>query len=293
MHSLKPTLLSPTALLATGLALALFAAHTSIAQTPTSAARAVAPQLQRTSILVVGGTGRNGSAIVTALEALGAKPRVLARDVTAARLKFPGERQWVQGDVTQLQSLEAAVQGIDVIINAVATTQIEGPNGVEAVDLGGMRNLLDVSRRAGVKRMVLITGMRVGSDPSTWTVPLMRKGFGAKREAEKLLIASGLDYVILRPTGITPRPGGVWEIGVFDQAKYRANADELAMRASGPMPAADAPPPAGTIARADLAEVAIVAAVARQARNRVFVVTHGAGRASDAWVKNLRRMPRQ
>jgi hypothetical protein len=61
MHSLKPTLLSPTALLATGLALALFAAHTSIAQTPTSAARAVAPQLQRTSILVVAGTRRRES----------------------------------------------------------------------------------------------------------------------------------------------------------------------------------------------------------------------------------------
>ena len=261
-----------------------------VAAAPASAALAKA--LQHTRILVVGGTGRNGSAIVAALEAVGAKPRVLARDIAKAREKFPGEREWIQGDVTRPETLAAAVQGIDVIINAVATMEFDGPNGVEAVDLGGMRNLIAAAKPAGVKRMVFITGQTVGRDPSTWLVPAMKKGFGAKREAEKLLIASGLEYAILRPTGIIARPGNDWAIGVYSQQEYQHPTEQPRMGQLRQLPAADQPPPLGTIARPDLAEVAIVCAVDRRARNRIFVVSHGEGRASSAWTKRLARMPR-
>jgi polyhydroxybutyrate depolymerase len=256
------------------------------------ASDALTGPLRSTRILVAGGTGRNGSDIVAALEAAGAKPRVLARDVAKAREKFPGEREWVEGDVTRPETLAAAVKGIDVIINAVATSQFDGPNGVEAVDLGGMRNLLAAAKPAGVKRMVLITGMTVGRDPASWS-PMMQKGMGIKRETEKVLIASGLDYVILRPTGILPRPANAWAIGIWPQADYMAATKELGMARPATLPPDDAPPPAGTIARKDLAEVAIVSAVDPRSRNRIFVVSHDQGPASAAWATRLERMPRE
>jgi len=267
------------------------AASASAAPVPASAA--LAKQLKGTRILVVGGTGRNGSDIVAALEALGAKPRVLARDIAKAREKYPSEREWVEGDVTRPETLAAAVKGIDVIINAVATSVFDGPNGVEAVDLGGMRNLIAAAKPAKVKRMVFITGQAVGRDPSTWVVPAMKKGFSAKREAENLLIASGLEYTILRPTGIIARPANAWAIGIYDQRDYRQPAEEQRMGQPRQLPPPDQPPPAGTIARTDLAEVAIVSAVDPRARNRVFVVSHGEGRASAAWTGQLERMPRE
>jgi hypothetical protein len=40
-----------------------------------------------------------------------------------------------------------------------ATRALEGPNGVDEVDLGGMRNLIAAGRKARVKRIVLITGI--------------------------------------------------------------------------------------------------------------------------------------
>jgi uncharacterized protein YbjT (DUF2867 family) len=273
------------------------AAEAQGAATPPMSASAPAsaglvPAVRRTRILVAGGTGRNGSAIVAALEALGARPRILARDVAAARAKFPGEHDWVQGDVTRPETLAAAVKGIDVIINAVATTQIDGPNGVEAVDLGGMRNLLAAAKGAGVKRMVLISGASVGRDPADWPPPL-QKGMAVKRATEQALIASGLPYTVLRPTGITPRPGNDWAIGIYAQADYRPPQGESRFGQRPPPLPPEAPPQPGTIARADLAEVAVVSAVEPRAANRVFVVSHGEGRAAAAWVAQLERMPRE
>ena len=267
-------------------------ATTDVAAAPALASAGLAKQLKGTRILVLGGTGRNGSAIVAALDAAGAKPRVLVRDLARAREMFPGERDWVVADVTRPETLGAAVKGIDVIINAVAASQIDGPNGVEAVDLGGMRNLIAAAKPANVKRMVFISGQAVGRDPSEWVLPALKKGYGAKREAEKLLIASGLEYTILRPTRIIARPGNAWAIGIFDQGEFHRPSEEARMGQRRELPPPEQPPPAYSIARPDLAEVAIVAAVDPRARNRVFVVSHGEGRASAAWTAQLERMPR-
>ena len=252
-----------------------------------------ASRLRKSRILVIGATGNNGGDIVAALDAIGAKPRLLVRDIERARQRWSGERDWVQGDLTKPETLAAALRGIDVVINAAATRSLDGPNGVDEVDLGGMRNLVAAGRAAKVRRIVVITGMTVGRAESDWPQGPFKRGFAAKREAEKILIGSGLDYVVLRPTGILPRPANRWEIRIVAQDDYKASTEELRMRAPGTMPDPNGPPPGGTIGRADLAEVAIVTAVHPKARNRVFVVTGTAEPASPDWVRDLRRMPRE
>lgn len=263
------------------------------AQAASPASIDYAKQIRSARILVIGATGNNGGAIVSALDALGAKPRLLVRDLDKARAKFPGERDWAQGDITRPETLTAALSGVDVVINAAATRQIDGPNGVDQVDLGGTRNLIAAAKAARVKRIVFITGMTVGRPEADWPKPPMFRGFKAKREAELLLIASGIDYVILRPTGILPRPANTWSIDLIAQKDYLATAEELRMRAPTTAPDPNGPPPEGTISRADLAEVAVVTAVHPQAARRVFVVTQGRVPASKAWLKTLRQMPRQ
>lgn len=252
----------------------------------------LAERIRKTRILVIGATGNNGGDIVAALDAIGARPRLLVRDIDRARLRWSGDRDWVQGDLTKPETLGPALAGIDVVINAAATRTLEGPNGMEAVDLGGMRNLIAAGRKARIKRIVLITGMIVGLPETDWPQGPFKRGFAAKREAEKLLVASGIDYVILRPTGILPRPPHRHGIVLIAQDQYRASYDELRMRAPAVAPDPNGPPPEGTIGRADLAEVAIVTAVHRDARRRVFVVTGTQAPASSDWVRELRRMPR-
>lgn len=253
----------------------------------------LAARIRKTRILVIGATGNNGGDIVTALDAIGARPRLLVRDIERAKRRWSGDRNWVQGDLTKPETLGPALAGIDVVINAAATRSLEGPNGVDEVDLGGMRNLIAAGRKARIQRIVLITGMTVGRPESDWPQGPFKRGFAAKREAEKLLIASGLDYVILRPTGILPRPPHRYAISLVAQSRYQASLEELQMRAPAVAPDPNGPPPEGTIGRADLAEVAIVSAVHRDARRRVFVVTGTQAPATATWVRELRRMPRR
>jgi len=249
--------------------------------------------LKKQRILVVGATGRNGGSIVAALEAAGAKPRAMVRDLAKAQAAAGAgvKRDWVVGDLRDPASLASALKGIDVVINAAATTQLQGENDTAAVDRDGTRNLVAAARRAGVRRIVFITGMSVYS-PSPKMPPPMLKAFGDKREAEKILAASGLEYVTLRPTGILARPAGAWKITLAASPDYKPTVEEQTMRAPGSLPPPDAPPPAGTIARDDLSEVAIVCAVEPRARNRAFIVTQAAEpRAGADWRDQLSKMP--
>ncbi|MEZ5499936.1 MAG: SDR family oxidoreductase [Steroidobacteraceae bacterium] len=253
----------------------------------------IARALKRTRILVVGSTGRNGSAIVEALEAAGATPRAMVRDLAKAKEKAgPGvQRDWVVADLRDPVSLDAALKGVQVVINAAATTQLQGDNDTAAVDREGTRNLVGAAKRAGVKRIVFITGMSVYSPPPNMPPPFL-KAFGDKREAEKILAASGIEYVTLRPTGILARPAGAWKIRLAASSTYKAKAEELVMRTAESLPPPDAPPPPGTIARADLAEVAIVSAVEPRARNRAFIVTQTSEpRGRSDWRDQLAKMP--
>ena len=75
------------------------------------------------------------------------------------------------------------LKGVTVVINAAATTQLQGENDTAAVDREGTRNLVDAAKRAGVKRIVFITGMSVYSPPPQMPPPML-KAFGDKREAE-------------------------------------------------------------------------------------------------------------
>jgi uncharacterized protein YbjT (DUF2867 family) len=284
-----------TAVRAAEAAVSAPAAPPAVAPTPSLAVSdpRIAQALKTQRILVVGATGRNGGAIVEALEAAGAKPRALVRDLAKAKEKAgPGvQRDWVVGDLRDPASLDAALVGVDVVINAAATTQLQGENDTSAVDREGTRNLVAAAKRAGVRRIVFITGMSVYS-PSPQMPPPMLKAFGDKREAEKILAASGLEYVTLRPTGILARPAGAWKITLAASPDYKPTREEQTMRAPNSLPPPDAPPPAGTIARADLAEVAIVSAVEPQARNRAFIVTQGPEpRAGADWRAALGQMP--
>ena len=261
----------------------------------TSAARdpKIANALRTTRILVIGSTGRNGGAIMEALEAVGARPRVLVRDLARAKERAGAEvqRDWVVGDLRDPASLDAALKGIEVVINAAATSQMQGENDTAAVDREGTRNLVAAAKRAGVKRIVFITGMSVYSPPPTMPPPFL-KAFADKREAEKILASSGIEYVTLRPTGILARPAGAWKIMLAASPTYKPTVEEQTMRAPGTLPPPDAPPPAGTIARADLAEVAIVTAVEPRARNRAFIVTQAAEpRGASDWRDQLEKMP--
>jgi len=151
-------------------------------------------------ILVAGGTGFVGAGIVRELARRGKKVVVLTRSAENAKQRFPGfDIEYRQGDVTDPDSLQAALAGVDAIVGAqqFPNSPVENPgkgHTFAKVDAEGTENLVRAAKAAGVKRYVYLSGVGAAPDGRHW--------FQAKWRAETAVRESGLAYTIIRPTWV-------------------------------------------------------------------------------------------
>jgi farnesol dehydrogenase len=105
-------------------------------------------------VLVTGGTGYLGRAIVRALISRGHAPVVFARSASTAGM---GEGiDAIEGDVRDRAALISAARGCEALCHTAALVSIwrRDPSDFDAVNVGGLRHALDAAREAGVTRMV-------------------------------------------------------------------------------------------------------------------------------------------
>jgi NADH dehydrogenase len=165
-------------------------------------------------ILVTGGTGFVGRHVVHALRAEDRPVRCLVRSRSGPAHQLAS---WgcdlVQGDVTDPASVRQAIAGCDVVVHLVSI--ITGrPADFERVMTRATRDLVAAARDAGVRRIVLMSAL--GTSPETRDlVPYYR----AKWEMEQAARESGLEYVVLRPSFVFGRDGGVLPLFVR-QVRY-------------------------------------------------------------------------
>ena len=107
-------------------------------------------------ILVVGGTGTVGSALVRELAARDAPLRVLVRSL--GRRPFPPKTQIVTGDLADPASLSAAFHGIERLF--LLTPPVDTMVALQQA-------ALDAARRAGVRQVVKLSMIGVGEQSST------------------------------------------------------------------------------------------------------------------------------
>ena len=132
-------------------------------------------------ILVLGGTGTVGSAVVGELLRRDADVRVLTRDASEADL--PEGATAVEGDLRAPETVRSAFDGVDgvFLLNAVSPTEAhEGLMAVNGVDL------------AGVERLVYMSVHHADAAPHL-------PHFGSKLGVEAAVKASGATWTILRP----------------------------------------------------------------------------------------------
>jgi uncharacterized protein YbjT (DUF2867 family) len=145
-------------------------------------------------VLIVGGTGSLGSATARRLLAKGMAVRVMTRaPEKATELQELGAKV-VQGDLLDKESLAQACRGVEKVLASAHSIVGRGREASKNVDLQGHKDLIDAAKAAGVQHFVYTSAYRFG--PEYDSVPFLR----FKWEVERYLQASGLSYVILRPT---------------------------------------------------------------------------------------------
>jgi NADH dehydrogenase len=153
-------------------------------------------------ILVTGASGFIGQTLVRRLLANGHTVRALVRrDPVAPTASGP---EYARGDMTDHAALDRASAGMDAIVHLACATGVADPAIVRAVNVDGTRALLDAARKHGVKRFVFVSTISA-------TRPRMGPYGQTKLEGEQMVSASGLEWVIVRPSLVYGSSG----IGLF------------------------------------------------------------------------------
>ena len=106
-------------------------------------------------VLVTGSTGFIGSHLCRALLAQGHQVRAFHRQTSNLTTLAGQEIEHAIGDITELDTLAKAMQGIEVVFHAAA--QVGAPGDVHkmyTVTVGGTRKVLQAAMQAGVRRVV-------------------------------------------------------------------------------------------------------------------------------------------
>jgi dihydroflavonol-4-reductase len=107
-------------------------------------------------VLVTGGTGFLGRALVEQLLVDGNRVQALARsDAAASELEAQGAGP-VRGDVLDLDSLVSAMRGCDLVYHAAGANAfcLRNPSPLYEVNVRGSENVVRAAARAGVRRVV-------------------------------------------------------------------------------------------------------------------------------------------
>lgn len=144
-------------------------------------------------MVLAGAFGRLGSDILRALVRDGHD--VLAVDMVLRELDgIEGSYEKKQVDVTKPEQLAGLCEGADAVITTVGLTRTSAEVTNYDIDYRGNLNLLNEAKRAGVKKFAYVSVLKADRAPK---VPMLH----AKYLLEEALKASGIDYVIFRPTG--------------------------------------------------------------------------------------------
>jgi uncharacterized protein YbjT (DUF2867 family) len=140
--------------------------------------------------LVTGATGSLGRRIVRQLREANLPVRAFVRLFSRYNeLEDRGAEIFI-GDLQQDKDIAKACQGVEFIISAHGSGK-----DTQALDYRANIELIDCAKANGVKHFVYISVLGVDRDYQDAPV------FKAKREVEKYLVNSGLNYTILRPSG--------------------------------------------------------------------------------------------
>ena len=158
-------------------------------------------------LLIFGATGGTGRQCIDQALAQGHQVTAFVRQPAALAIQHP-DLTIIQGDITDQDAVQRAIPGHDVVISALGT------RGGPAVLPEGTRNILEAMASHGVRRSLWVSSFGAGDSlqqmgwlSQTLIVKgFLRKAIQEKNAQEQIILASGGDWIIARPGGLTDGP---------------------------------------------------------------------------------------
>lgn len=151
-------------------------------------------------VLLLGATGLIGSAVAARLARDGHEVAGVTRTFDALARRVPVAR-WIALDLRDVSGPETwlpHLAGVDAVVNAAGTLQDSVRDSTARVHADAPAALWAACEQAGVRRVVQLSA--IGVDRETPT-----RFSRTKRSGDAALEASGLDWVILRPSVVVGR----------------------------------------------------------------------------------------
>jgi putative NADH-flavin reductase len=171
-------------------------------------------------IAVFGATGGTGQQVVEQALAAGYRIRALVRD--PIKLAARDGLTLIQGDVLDQAAVDRCVEGSDAVICVL------GSHGsAEPVEDRGTERILAAMKTQGVRRLIAVTSMGVGDSIEQVAAFFraimkltLKRVMEAKERQEQAIMASDLEWTIVRPGGLTDGPRtGSYQFGTDKSIK--------------------------------------------------------------------------
>jgi len=168
-------------------------------------------------LAIFGATGKTGIELVKQALEQGHAVTAFVRD--SARLGIEDERiNFVTGDVYDPVSVAQAIQGQDAVICALGAGSSLKKTTVRTT---GTMNIIKGMKEHKVDRLMVVTAMGVGESWDTLSpfnkfffATLLKSSRADHETQEAAVKESGLDWTIVRPSGLTDTPRtSVYDVG--------------------------------------------------------------------------------
>jgi putative NADH-flavin reductase len=170
-------------------------------------------------VLIVGATGGTGRELVRQALERGHEVTALVRSPSKLQVEHPRLRV-LRGDVLDAASVDEAMKGQQAVLSALGHKQFFRPTRIVS---DGTRNLLHAMDAHGVTQLVCTTTLGLGNSVgrlglyyTCFVTPLIVPFyFWDKTRQERLIAASRVEWVIVRPGTLTNAPArGTYRHGI-------------------------------------------------------------------------------
>lgn len=154
-------------------------------------------------VLVLGGTGYLGRALLSALLARGHRVRALVRPGSEDRL--PDEVEAIRGSALSAADIGAATRPNDTVVQLVGTPHPSPRKAAEfeRVDLASGMACVEACRRVAVRQLVYVSVAH--------PAPTMQAYIAVRQRVEDAIVRAGMPATILRPWYVLG-PGHRWPV---------------------------------------------------------------------------------